>query len=582
MRMSRAFLYTLREAPADAEVASHVLLARAGFIHKLSAGLYDYTPAMWRVLRKVTRIVREEMDRAGAQELMLPIVQPREIWDQSGRWDRYVTDGILFHFEDRKDSEICLGPTHEEVITDLVGSKVTTYRQLPLNLYQIQTKMRDEIRPRFGLMRAREFIMKDAYSFDVDAAGQDASYEAMDRAYHAIFRRCGLKFMAVEADPGAIGGSGSQEFMVIADTGEDAILYCDGCAYAANVEKAASVPAEGVPNGDPRPLRREDTPDVRSVEQLHAFFPDVLPNQMVKTVLYKAEYADRDEIVAVLMRGDLPINEVKLANTLDCLTIGLADDDTVKRVTGAEVGFAGPIGLSDEVRVLGDSTIRGMTNFLCGANTTDVHCLDVNFDRDLPAPEFVDLRESQAGEACPRCGAALEAARGIEVGHIFKLGTKYSAAMDATFTAESGGQEPFVMGCYGIGVSRIAASAVEQRHDDNGIVWPMPIAPWQVHLLQLNIKDQAQTEVATRLYDELTAAGVEVLFDDRKGSAGIKFKDADLVGLPLRVVAGRTAKDGKVEFSERAGGDRELVAVEDVVGLIQGKIAEALGALSSS
>ena len=580
MRMSRAFLYTLREAPADAEVASHVLLTRAGFIHKLSAGLYDYTPAMWRVLRKITRIVREEMDRAGAQELMLPIVQPREIWDQSGRWDRYVADGILFHFGDRRETEVCLGPTHEEVITDLVGAKVKTYRQLPLNLYQIQTKMRDEIRPRFGLMRAREFIMKDAYSFDVDSAGQDASYEAMDRAYHAIFRRCGLKFMAVEADPGAIGGSGSQEFMVIADTGEDAILYCDACNYAANVEKASSVPAAGTSNGDPRPLRREDTPNVRSVEQLHDFFPDVLPDQMVKTVLYKAEHTDRDEVVAVLMRGDLPISEVKLANHLDCLSVGLADDETVKRITGAEVGFAGPIGLPDEVRVVGDGTIREMTNFLCGANTTDVHCLDVNFDRDLPAPEFVDLKESQAGEGCPRCGAELQAARGIEVGHIFKLGTKYSAAMDATFTAESGRQEPFVMGCYGIGVSRIAASAVEQRHDDNGIVWPMPIAPWQVHLLQLNVKDEAQTQVATRLYEELTDAGIEVLFDDRKGSAGIKFKDADLIGLPLKVVAGRTAKDGQVEFSERTGGERELVAVEDVLGLVQARVAAALERLA--
>ena len=576
MRMSRAFLYTLREAPADAEVASHVLLARAGFIHKLAAGLYDYGPAMWRVLKKVTAIVREEMDRAGAQELMLPIVQPREIWDRSGRWDRYVSDGILFHFADRKETEICLGPTHEEVITDLVGAKVSSYRQLPVNLYQIQTKMRDEIRPRFGLMRAREFIMKDAYSFDVDAAGLDESYDAMDRAYRAIFLRCGLKFMAVEADPGAIGGSGSQEFMVLADTGEDAILYCDTCGYAANVEKASSVAAEGLPNGAARPLRREDTPNVRSVEQLHAFFPDVHASQMVKTVLYTATYAEHEWVVAVLMRGDLPISEVKLTNALDCLTVELASDEVVERVTGAEVGFAGPIGLPDEVHVLGDPSIREMTNFLCGANTTGMHCLDVNFGRDLPAPEFADLRESQAGEGCPRCGKPLDAARGIEVGHIFKLGTKYSAAMDATFTAENGGQSPFVMGCYGIGVSRIAASAVEQSHDGSGIVWPMPLAPWQVHLLQLNVKDEAQTEVAQRLYRELAEAGVEVLFDDRKGSAGIKFKDADLIGLPLRVVAGRSAKDGQVEYSARAGGDRELVSVDEIVERIVARIADEM------
>ncbi len=580
MRQSRAFLYTLREAPADAEVASHVLLARTGMIHKLSAGLYDYTPAMWRTLKKIIAIVREEMDRAGAQELMLPIVQPREIWDASGRWERYVADGILFHLHDRKQAEVCLGPTHEEVITSLVGDKITSYRQLPVNLYQIQTKMRDEIRPRFGLMRAREFIMKDAYSFDVDEAGLDEAYQAMDQAYRAIFRRCGLKFMPVEADPGAIGGSGSQEFMVLADTGEDGILYCDACEYAANVEKATSVPAGRADGGEPRPLRREDTPDVRTVDQLHAFFPDVPASQMVKTVLYEATTAEETVVVAVLMRGDLPISEVKLANALDCLAVGLASDETVQRVTGAEVGFAGPIGLSEEVRVIGDRSIEGMTNVLCGANTTDVHCLDVNFGRDLPLPELHDLREAQPGEGCPRCGAALRSARGIEVGHIFKLGTKYSAAMEATFTTEDGKQAPFVMGCYGIGVSRIAASAVEQSHDDDGIVWPLPLAPWQVHLLQLNVKDEVQGEVAGALYAALRQAGVEVLFDDRKMSAGVKFKDADLLGLPLRVVAGRSAKDGQVELSERAGGERELVAVDDVVDEVRRRIDAAMAALA--
>jgi len=582
MRQSRAFLYTLREAPADAEVASHVLLARTGMVHKLAAGLYDYTPAMWRTLKKVIAIVREEMDRAGAQELMLPIVQPREIWEKSGRWDRYVTDGILFHLQDRKQAEVCLGPTHEEVITTLVGDKITSYRQLPVNLYQIQTKMRDEIRPRFGLMRAREFIMKDAYSFDIDEAGLGETYKAMDVAYRAIFRRCGLKFMAVEADPGAIGGSGSQEFMVLADTGEDAILYCDACEYAANVEKASSVPAQRADGGEPQPLRREDTPDVRTVEQLHAFFPDVPASQMVKTVLYTATHAEHEQTVAVLMRGDLPISEVKLTNALDCLAVALADDKTVKRVTGAELGFAGPIGLPDEVRVVGDRSVEGMTNFLCGANTTDMHCLDSNFGRDLPLPELADLREAQAGEGCPRCGAALQAARGIEVGHIFKLGTKYSAAMEATFIGENGKPQPFVMGCYGIGVSRIVAAAVEQSHDEAGIIWPMPLAPWQVHLLQLNRKDETQTQVAETLYTALQDAGFEVLYDDRKMSPGVKFKDADLLGLPLRVVAGRTAKDGQVEFSERAGGERVLVAVDDVVDEIRSRRDAAMAMLEQS
>ena len=576
MRQSRAFLYTLREAPADAEVPSHVLLTRAGFIHKLAAGLYDYTPAMWRTVRKVADIVREEMDRAGAQELMLPIVQPREIWDQSGRWDRYVTDGILFHLQDRKQAEVCLGPTHEEVITDLVRAKINSYKQLPVNLYQIQTKMRDEIRPRFGLMRTREFLMKDAYSFDVDKKGQDESYQAMDQAYRAIFDRCGLRYMAVEADAGAIGGSGSQEFMVLADTGEDDLLYCDGCEYAANVEKATSRPPVAETGGEPRPLRREDTPDVRTVDELHAFFPDVTPERMVKTILYVATYADREQDVAVLMRGDLPINEVKLANALDALAIRLAEDDDVRRMTGAEPGFAGPIGLAEGVELLADKTVKKMTNVLCGANTTDVHCLDVNIERDFPTPRYADLREASVGEGCPRCGEPLQNARGIEVGHIFKLGTKYSAAMEATFMAENGRPQPFVMGCYGIGVSRIAAAAVEQSHDDAGIVWPMPIAPWQVHLLQLNRKDATQTEVAEALFEALQAEGIEVLFDDRKMSAGIKFKDADLIGLPIRVVAGRTAKDGQVEMSERAVGERDLVAVEDVVADVKRRIAAAM------
>jgi len=574
MRQSRAFLYTLREAPADAEVASHVLLARAGFIHKLAAGLYDYTPAMWRTIRKVADIVRQEMDRAGAQELMLPIVQPREIWDQSGRWDRYVNDGILFHFSDRRESEVCLGPTHEEVITDLVRAKVGSYRQLPLNLYQIQTKMRDEIRPRFGLMRAREFLMKDAYSFDVDEAGLDHAYQAMDVAYRNIFRRCGLHFMPVEADPGAIGGSGSQEFMVIADTGEDALLYCDACEYAANVEKATSELPEGIDGGEPRPLRREDTPDVRTVDELHAFFPDVPPPRMVKTVLYTATHAEQEVGVAVLMRGDLPISEVKLVNALDAIAVQLAGDDEVRRMTDADPGFAGPIGLAADVRVVADHSVRGMTNVLCGANTTDVHCLDVNIGLDFPAPEYADLRESRPGEGCPRCGAPLQSARGIEVGHIFKLGTKYSQAMEATFVAEDGRPQPFVMGCYGIGVSRIAAAAVEQSHDDSGIVWPLPIAPWHVHLLQLNAKDPDQTAVAQQTYDALVEAGIEVLWDDRKMSAGIKFKDADLIGLPLRLVAGRTAREGKLEMSRRSGGERVVLAVEEAIAEVRRLVRE--------
>lgn len=567
MRLSNSLFVTLRDRPADAEVESHALLAKAGFIQKLAAGIYIYGPLMTRVLAKISQIVREEMNRAGAQEMLMPAIQPKEIWVESGRWDRYVKDGILFHFTDRKDAEVCLGPTHEEVITTFVKRAVTSYRQLPLNLYQIQNKFRDEIRPRFGLMRGREFIMKDAYSFDADEAGLDKSYQAMHDAYSRIFERCGLKFTVVDADSGAIGGSGSQEFMVNAATGEDAILVCESCRYAANVEKATSVLVPAPSGGAPAPLEKHQTPNVRTVEQLTAFFKGHPANRMAKTVIYKAVWKDKEEPVAVLMRGDLEVNEVKLANALDCLTVQLADDNMVRKATGAEPGFAGPIGL--KVKLLADESVREFSNFLCGGNETDVHYLNANAGRDFPMPEFRDLRKAHAGESCPRCKKEkLSETRGIEVGHIFKLGTKYSKAMNATFTAADSSSKPFVMGCYGIGVSRIAAAAIEQNHDANGLIWPAPIAPFHVTLVLVSAKDETQKNVAEQLYADLTKAGIEVLFDDRDLSPGVKFKDADLIGMPFQITVGRDAKDGMVEVKDRRTGKVEKLAVAAAVGRV--------------
>ena len=564
MRLSQLLIVTLREDPADAEVVSHRLLARGGYVVKVAAGIYTYSTLMWRVLRKVSQIVRDELDREGANEIMMPILQPKELWVQTERWDRYVNDGIMFALKDRKGAELCLGPTHEEVVTQYANATVTSYKQLPVNLYQIQDKFRDEIRPRFGLMRGREFIMMDAYSFDADPKGLDEAYAKMDRAYRRIFERCGLRFRAVDADAGAIGGSGSQEFMVLADTGEDTILYCEKCNYAANVEKCVSVPVPAPAGGEPKPLEKHSTPGIKSVAQLEKFFG--LPAAaMAKTVLYKAAFADREEVVAVLMRGDLEINEVKLANALKALAVKLCDEATVQAATGAEVGFAGPIGLSDKVKLLADKTLKDSTNLLTGCNETGYHCLAVNLGRDARTPEFKDLRASKAGELCVHCRAPLLQARGIEVGHIFKLGTKYSQSMAATFMAQNGKPAPFVMGCYGIGVSRTAASAVEQNHDDKGIVWPAPIAPFEVAVAVLDGKRDAQNALAERLYRELQGAGIDACLDDRPLSPGAKFKDLDLLGFPVQVVVGRRAEEGVVEFVVRKDSQKSEVSAGDVL-----------------
>ena len=573
MRLSQILIQTLREDPADAEIPSHKLLARAGFIVKTAAGVYTYAPMMWRVVKKFAQIVREELDREGANEVMLPIIQPKDLWQASGRWDRYVTDGIMFTLKDRKGSDMCLGPTHEEVMTDFVSSQVNSYKQMPVNCYQIQDKFRDEIRPRFGLMRGREFIMMDAYSFDEDKKALDVAYQKMRNAYCRIFDRCGVEYTVVQADSGAIGGAGSEEFMVIADSGEDAILFCRDSGYAANVEKATSRLPDAPDGGEVAAMEKISTPDVKTVAQLEEFFPDWQPGRMAKTILYKATWAEEEKIVAVMMRGDLEVNEVKLVNALDALALELASDEDIKKATGAEVGFAGPVGLSEEITLLADKSLKGRTNLLCGCNESDFHCLNVNFGRDTRVPEFHDLRTARAGEGDPTTGAPLEQARGIKVGHIFKLGTKYSEAMGATFMAQNGKPTPFVMGCYGIGVSRTPASAVEQHHDDKGIVWPIAIAPFECVVAFLDKKRGEQIELAEKLYGDLQAAGVEVCLDDRPMSPGAKFKDHELMGMPVQVFVGRNAGDGRVELLVRKGMDKVECSADEVCA----KVLAALG-----
>jgi prolyl-tRNA synthetase len=566
MRLSHALFSTLREAPAEAEVPSHRLMLRAGLIQKTAAGVYVYGPFLWRTIRKIADIVREEMDRAGAQELLMPQLQPQDLWTRSGRLPVYLASGTMFTLKDRKGADLCLGPTHEEVVTDFVASQARSYKQLPVTLYQVQTKFRDELRPRFGIMRGRVFVMKDAYSFDADEAGLDASYRAMHAAYVRIFERCGLEFIPVQADAGDIGGTGSEEFMVTAGTGEDVIVYDETTGYAANVEKAETTvrPPEGM--GDPLPMRVESTPGDKSVEDLCRRFPALTSARMVKTILYRAVVGGKETDVAVLMRGDQDVNEVKLKNHLGATAVELADEARVRRVTGCEPGYAGPLETRDPaLRFVADTSVEPLRNFLCGLNRPDVHALDVCHGRDFPRPVFADLRKAREGDVSPRSEAPLKAARGIEVGHVFKLGTKYSAAMDACFLDRTGRRQPYVMGCYGIGVSRIAAAAIEQNHDEKGIVWPAAIAPWHCVVVLARSNDPAAAEAGSRVHDALVAAGVETVLDDREDqSAGVKFKDAELSGYPVQVTIGKHVVEGKAEVKPRRTGAVELVPLADV------------------
>jgi prolyl-tRNA synthetase len=556
MRTSQLLLPTLREDPGEAETVSHKLMLRSGLIRKVAAGVYTYLPLGLRVIRKVETIVREEMNRAGAQELLMPIASPAELWKETGRWDYYGKE--LLRFKDRHERDFCLGPTHEEVITDLFRREVRSYRQLPLNFYQIQTKFRDEIRPRFGLMRGREFIMKDAYSFDIDEAGAKISYQKMYDAYTRIFTRCGLTFRAVEADTGLIGGDVSHEFMVLADTGEAAVVYSDKGTYAANLERAEVLAPSDADTSPLRPLTPVATPQRRTVEEVTAFLK-IAPRQLVKTLLYNAG----KETVAVLVRGDHEVNEVKLARLLGVTEVELAAPEKVKHVTGAPLGFTGPIGLKN-IRLLADHALKGMRNFVVGANQADTHYVDANWERDCSIDTFADLRNAQGGDPSPRGAGTLTLAKGIEVGQVFLLGTKYSKKMNATILDDQGKERLAIMGCYGIGVGRTAAAAVEQNHDEKGIIWPFPIAPFHVHLLPLG-NSATVLAATTNLYECLQSAGLEVLWDDRDERAGVKFNDADLIGAPYQVIVGdKGLADGTVEVKTRKTGEKTKLSPADV------------------
>ena len=570
MRYSEMHLPTGREIPSDAEVVSNQLMIRAGMIRKLTSGIYSYLPLGYRVIRKVERIVREEMNKAGAQEVHLPMVQPAELWQESGRWTYYGKE--LLRFRDRNDRDYCLGPTHEEVITDLVRHDIKTYRQLPRNLYQIQTKFRDEVRPRFGVMRCREFGMKDAYSFDADEAGAEKSYEKMFAAYNAIFRRCGLRFRPVEADSGSIGGSFSHEFMVLAESGEDAIAFCEKCNYAANLEKAEIArPEKAAPIASDRPaLESVETPNVRTIEEVSAFL-NVSPRQIVKTLIFNAD----GKACAVLIRGDHEVNEIKVKNILGAAELELADDEMIFKATGTPRGFAGPVGV--KVRVIADYSILDLVDMVTGANREDYHLKNVNLGRDFTVESFADLRVVQPGDACPRCGGEIKFARGIEVGHVFKLGTKYSKAMKAVYLDRDGKEKTMIMGCYGIGIGRTVAACIEQNFDQNGIIWPMPLAPYAVIVTPVNINEPDVMKAAGEIYEELLAADVEVILDDRDERAGVKFKDADLIGIPLRIVVGsKNLAQGQVELKIRKTGDSRLYPKSDIVSEVRTIIAQEL------
>lgn len=600
MRLSQMLFVTLREDPAEAEIPSHKLLVRAGYIRRIGSGVYSYLPLMWRVLKKVSHIVRQEMDAAGAQECLLPQVQPAELWRESGRWDTYTqAEGIMFALTDRQGRELGLGPTHEEVITTIAKEMVRSYRQLPQNLYQIQTKFRDEIRPRFGLMRGREFIMKDAYSFDADEAGLEESYQKMYTAYCNILRRTGLAFRAVEADSGAIGGAKSQEFMVLAEAGEDEVLYTEDGQYAANVERAVSLPADAEPSPFTK-YEKLDTPNTPTIATLCKHL-GCSPTNIVKNVLYQVVYDNGVTVlVLVSIRGDQDVNDVKLQNALAKLApnyggnvvIGLSvPDEEAQQKWAAKplpLGYIAP-DLSDDyiqgskliapkfLRLV-DETAVDLKNFATGANETDSHVVGANWGDQFTLPDkVVDVRKATAGDrAVHDQSQTLQTARGIEIGHIFQLGTKYSEAMGATFTNEQGEEKPLVMGCYGVGVSRLAQAAVEQSYDKDGIIWPVAIAPYHAVVVVPNISDENQMQTAEQIYTKLNAAGVETLLDDRDERAGVKFKDADLVGIPFRIVTGRSLKDGKVEVVKRADHESQNVPVTDVVSLIKQWVDTAL------
>lgn len=565
MKMSNMLMLTLREVPAEAEIESHKLMLRSGMMRKMASGVYNYMPLGLKTLKKIEDIIREEMNAAGAQEFLASALLPAELWQESGRWDVYGAE--MFRLKDRNNRDFCLGPTHEEVFTDIARNEIKSYKQLPVNLYQIQTKYRDERRPRFGVMRSREFVMKDAYSFDKDQAGLDLSYNKMHDAYVKIFNRCGIDAKCVAADSGAIGGSNSAEFMVKSEVGEDDVVFCTACDYAANIEKAEATP-DIAQAEELLEVEKVATPDSRGIDEVSSYL-NVSPKKTVKLLMYNID----GKIVGVVVRGDREVNEVKVSNAANAATdIMMASHEEYKNATGCEVGFGGPVGLKADL-LLVDEEVKNMYNMIVGANETGYHLKNVNYGRDFEGV-VGDFRNIENGEKCPVCGEKVSIARGTEVGHIFKLGTKYSEAMNATFIDENGKNTPFVMGCYGIGVTRTMASIIEQHHDENGIIWPLSVAPYHVSVIPVNIKDEEQMKVAEELYNSLKDLGVEVLMDDRNERAGVKFKDSEIMGIPMRVTVGKKISEGAVEFKLRAGGDNEVIKIEDVCNRVKALFEE--------
>lgn len=556
MRLSKYLLPTLREVPSEAEIPSHQLMMRAGLIRKLASGVYSYLPLGLKTLKKIENIVRESMDSHEAQELLMSAILPKEYFEVSGRWKVFGPE--MFRLKDRADRDFCLGPTHEEIFTDTVKNTIKSYKQLPVTLYQIQTKYRDERRPRFGVIRSREFIMKDAYSFDKDESGLDVSYKNMYDAYKEAFDKMGLEYLIVDADSGAMGGSGSQEFMVKSEVGEDTIAYCS-CGFCSNIEKAECVPEAVHENDDMLDMEKIYTPHSRTIEELTGFL-NTTPDNFAKTLLYNAD----GKIVAVMVRGDREVNETKLANHLGCIDLELASPDDVVKTTGAAVGFAGPVGL--DVEVIADNEIAHMKNFVVGANETEYHYKNVNINRDFTPDYIGDFRNIEVGNLCPKCkNERIKTCRGIEVGHIFKLGTKYTDAMECTYLDENGKQQTPIMGCYGIGVSRCLAAVIEQNCDEGGIAWPVSVAPYHVIVVPVNSKNEKQAALAEDIYQKLLSAGIEVIIDDRAERAGVKFKDADLIGIPVRINVGKKAEDGEVEFIIRKSGEVSEMTADEAI-----------------
>lgn len=563
MRFSKSFIKTLKETPKEAETASHKLLLRASMIKKLTSGVYTYLPLGYKALKKVENIVREEMDRAGAQEILMPVLQPAELWKESGRWE--VMGPLMMKLQDRNKRDFVLGPTHEEVITDLIRNEISSYKSLPLNLYQIQTKFRDEIRPRFGLMRGREFVMKDAYSFHTSQESLDEEFLNMRDAYSRIFSRCGLKFRPVEADSGAIGGSGSQEFHVLAESGEDEIIYCDSCEYAANVETATSK-VEPAPVEELKAAELIDTPNVSKIDDIVNYL-NIPYSKTVKAMMYRD--MGTDQVYMVLMRGDYEVNETKLRNVINAVDVTLlTDEELVKH--GLIKGFIGPYGIElKDIKIIADEEVTKINNHTAGGNKLDTHYINVNYGRDYTADIVADVKTVKPGETCPRCGGKLHSARGIEVGHIFKLGTKYSQALNATYLDDKGESKVMIMGCYGIGVSRTLASAIEQNNDEFGIIWPSALAPYVVDVIPANIKNEDQVKVAEEIYNALLTDGIDSMIDDRDERPGFKFKDADLIGFPFKVVSGKKAGEGIVELKIRRTGETLEVSKDEVVAKVR-------------